>query len=200
MIEMSSETNPLENEITVRVAELRDAEGVAAIYAPIVRDTAISFETEPPSPQEMAARIEATLPTHPWLVAQRDGNVLGYVYASKHIERSAYRWSVNVTAYLAETARGRGLGRKLYGVLIPILQAQGFRSAFAGIALPNEASVGLHEALGFRPLGVYQSVGFKLGAWRDVGWWRRSLNETEGPPDEPIAFASLSPSAWASAL
>jgi L-amino acid N-acyltransferase YncA len=193
---MSSQGYRVTGEITIRVADLRDAEAVAAIYAPIVRDTAISFETEPPSPEEMAARIEATLPTHPWLVAERDDAVLGYAHASRHAERGAYRWSVNVTAYLTETARGKGLGRRLYGMLIPILQAQGFRSAFAGIALPNDASVGLHEAVGFRPLGVYQNVGFKLGTWRDVGWWRRSLNDADGPPAEPIAFAALGLSPW----
>jgi phosphinothricin acetyltransferase len=139
----------------------------------------------------MAARIEATLPTHPWLVAVRDGVVVGYAYASEHAQRAAYRWSVNVSAYLAETARGQGVGRRLYGMLIPTLRAQGFRSAFAGIALPNAASVGLHEAVGFEPLGVYKQVGFKLGQWRDVGYWRLSLTNAEGAPAEPTPFAAF---------
>jgi L-amino acid N-acyltransferase YncA len=177
--------------VSVRVAEPGDAEAIAAIYAPIVRHTAISFETEPPTPEVMAARIEATLPTHPWLVAVRDGEVVGYAYASEHAQRGAYRWSVNVSAYLAQTARGQGVGRGLYGVLIPTLQAQGFRSAFAGIALPNDASIGLHEAVGFEPLGVYKEVGFKLGQWRDVGYWRLSLTEAQGAPAEPTPFAAF---------
>jgi len=178
-------------DISVRVAEPGDAEAIAAIYAPIVRHTAISFETEPPTPEVMAARIEATSPTHPWLVAVRDGAVVGYAYASEHAQRGAYRWSVNVSAYLAETARGQGVGRRLYGALIPMLRAQGFRSAFAGIALPNAASVGLHEAVGFEPLGVYKEVGFKLGQWRDVGYWRLSLTEAQGAPADPTPFAAF---------
>jgi L-amino acid N-acyltransferase YncA len=180
-------------DITIRVAEPGDADAVAAIYAPIVRETAISFETEPPSSDEMAARIETTLATHPWLVAERGGEVVGYAYGSQHQQRAAYRWSVNVTAYIDATARRAGVGRALYGSLIPILRAQGFRSAFAGITLPNEASVGLHEAVGFTPLGVYHHVGFKLGAWRDVGWWRLALSESHGAPDEPTDFAHFHP-------
>ncbi len=179
------------DDITIRVAERDDADAIAAIYAPIVRETVISFETEPPSAQEMAGRIAATLPLHPWLVAVRAGQVVGYAYAGPHQQRAAYRWSVNVTAYIDAGARRAGVGRRLYGGLIPILRAQGFRSAFAGIALPNEASVGLHEAVGFRPLGVYEDVGFKLGAWRDVGWWRLALSEADGPPAEPVPFAQF---------
>jgi L-amino acid N-acyltransferase YncA len=178
-------------DIILRVAELSDAEAIAAIYAPIVRETAISFETEPPSVDVLAARIQATLPSHPWLVAVRAGEVVGYAYASQHAQRGAYRWSVNVTAYLAETARGQGVGRRLYDALIPILKAQGFRSAFAGIALPNDASIGLHEAVGFERLGVYKDVGFKLGQWRDVGYWRLSLTEAESAPAEPESFAAF---------
>jgi L-amino acid N-acyltransferase YncA len=176
-------------DITIRVAGPGDADAVAAIYAPIVRETAISFETEPPSADEMATRIETTLATHPWLVAVRGDKVVGYAYGGQHQQRAAYRWSVNVTAYIDAAARRAGVGRTLYGRLLPILRAQGFRSAFAGITLPNEASVGLHEAVGFTPLGVYHHVGFKLGAWRDVGWWRLALSESHGAPVEPNDFA-----------
>jgi len=175
-------------DISLRIAAPGDAWAIAAIYAPIVRETAISFETEPPSPEVMAARIEGVLKSHPWLVAVRAGEVVGYAYAGEHAQRAAYRWSVNVTAYLAEAARRQGVGRKLYGALIPMLRAQGFRSAFAGIALPNAASVGLHEAAGFQPLGVYRDVGFKLGRWHDVGYWRLALREDDGPPIEPAPF------------
>ena len=175
----------------VRVAERRDAEAIAAIYTPIVRETAISFETDPPTAAIMADRIETTLRRHPWLVAETSGEVVGYVYASEHRQRAAYRWSVDVTAYVSQDARGQGLGRRMYGVLIDTLRAQGFRSAFAGIALPNPASVALHESVGFTALGVYKDVGFKLGRWHDVGWWRLALSTGDHNPAEPIAFARL---------
>jgi L-amino acid N-acyltransferase YncA len=177
--------------INLRPAEQRDSEQIAAIYAPIVRDTFISFEIEPPSAEIMAGRIESIQRQHPWLVATAEDEVLGYAYASEHRQRAAYRWSVDVTAYVAEAARGRGVGRRLYGGLIPMLRAQGFRGAFAGIALPNDASVGLHEAVGFRALGIYKDVGFKLGAWRDVGWWRLGLSNDDTPPAEPTSFRQL---------
>ena len=177
--------------IDLRPAERGDADAMAAIYAPIVRDTFISFETEPPSSLAMAERIEATQRRHPWLVATAGDEVLGYAYASEHRQRAAYRWSVDVTAYVAETARGKGVGRRLYSSLIPILRTQGFRGAFAGIALPNDASVGLHEAVGFRALGVYKEVGFKLDAWRDVGWWRLELSNDAAQPSEPTHFSQL---------
>jgi phosphinothricin acetyltransferase len=175
---------------TVRPAEPADAVAVNAIYSPIVRDTAISFEVDAPSKQVMAGRIESTLVRYPWLVAERQGDLIGYAYAGEHRQRAAYRWSVDVTAYVAETARGSGVGRGLYTLLVEILRAQGFRAAFAGITLPNAASVALHESVGFEPLAIYREVGFKLGTWRDVGWWRLSLSASEGPPAEPVAFAA----------
>lgn len=180
-----------DSKIGLRPAEPRDAEAIAEIYAPIVRDTAISFETEPPSAAVMAERIESTLQQRPWLVATDGDEVLGYAYASEHRQRAAYRWSVDVTAYIAQSARRRGIGRRLYGALIPMLRMQGFRSAFAGIALPNDASVGLHEAVGFEPLGVYRDVGFKLEAWRDVGWWSLRLADDAASPSEPMSFREV---------
>ena len=177
--------------IEIRTARAFDAPAIAAIYAPIVRSTAISFETEPPSSDVMARRIAGTLSTHPWLVAERDNEVLGYAYAGKHRERAAYRWSVDISAYVREDMRRMGIGRAMYERLVAILRAQGFRSAFAGIALPNPASIALHEAVGFRPLGVYRDVGFKLGRWHDVGWWRLALSESELPPEEPRPFVPL---------
>jgi L-amino acid N-acyltransferase YncA len=177
--------------IKVRAAERRDAGAVAAIYAPVVRETAISFETDPPTPEIMADRIETTLQRYPWLVAEREGEVVGYVYGSEHRQRAAYRWSVDVTAYVADGARRQRVGQKMYGALINLLRAQGFRSAFAGIALPNPASVALHESVGFEALGVYRDVGFKLGRWHDVGWWRLGLSTGGNVPAEPTAFAAL---------
>lgn len=176
--------------IELRIAEPTDGASCAEIYRPIVEETWISFETEAPSPAEMSRRIEATLLRFPWLVATEAGDVLGYVYASSHRERAAYRWSVDVTAYLAQSARGKGLGRRLYRSLLAILQRQGFRSAFAGIALPNAASEGLHRAVGFERLGVYEDVGYKLGDWRSVGWWRLGLSNDRGEPNEPLPFAA----------
>ena len=181
------------SEPKIRIATASDAETVAAIYAPIVRDTTISFEVDAPTPDEMAHRIIATLPIYPWLVAERDGQVIGYAYASRHRDRAAYRWSVDVSAYVDERARRRGVGRALYEKLIAILKRQGFHAAFAGIALPNAPSVGLHEAVGFQRVGIYKDVGFKHGQWRDVGWWRLALSEDTGAPAEPTAFADIAP-------
>ena len=177
--------------LRLRIAEPADAAAFAAIYGPIVRDTAISFETEAPTAEVMEGRVRKLLQTHPWLAAERDGNVLGYCHAGPHRERAAYRWSVDVTPYVHQDARGQGVGRALYQALIAILKLQGFRSAFAGIALPNPGSIGLHEALGFELLGVYRDVGFKHGRWRDVGWWRLGLSDGEGPPGEPIPFETI---------
>jgi phosphinothricin acetyltransferase len=177
--------------VIVRVATPEDAEACRAIYAPVVVDTAISFETEPPDAAEMAARIARTLQTHPWLVAEADGEVLGYAYASPHRDRAAYRWSVDVTAYVAEAARSRGVGRALYKRLIRVLRLQGFAAAFGGITLPNPASVALHEAVGFKPVGVYPHVGYKHGRWRDTGWWGLVLDPSEAEPQEPTPFAAL---------
>lgn len=172
----------------VRVATEADARAVAAIYAPYVTDTAISFEERPPSPAEMAERMAATLETHPFLVHDDGQGVVGYAYAGAHASRPAYRWSCNVSVYVAPGHTRRGIGRALYADLLAILKAQGFHSVFAGVALPNTASVGLHEAMGFAHLGTYREVGFKNGRWHDVGWWRLAL--AEGPPAaDPIPFA-----------
>src|SRR5579859_1264647 len=175
----------------IRIASVSDADALAAIYAPIVRDTAISFETEPPTADEMARRVAVTLQTHPWLVAERQGKVIGYAYASRHRDRAAYRWSADVSAYVDASARRCGVGRALYKRLFVLLQGQGFHAAFAGIALPNSASVALHEGAGFKPVGIYKEVGFKQGQWHDVGWWRLGLSSDTGPPAEPIVFAAL---------
>ena len=175
----------------IRIARAEDGAGVAAIYDPIVRDTAISFEVVPPGEAEMRRRIGATLATHPWLVCGEVNHVRGYAYASRHAERAAYRWSADVTVYVHADSRGRGVGGALYTALLEILVAQGFRRAYAGITLPNAASVGLHEAHGFARIGVYPGVGWKLGAWRDVGWWGRALAPEPETPPEPECFEAL---------
>ena len=164
---------------------------MAAIYRPVVEDTAISFETTAPGRQEMARRVVETLQSYPWLVCERDGRIAGYAYATRHRVRAAYQWSVDTSVYIDEADRRSGVGRGLYLSLFAILAAQGYFNAFAGIALPNPGSVALHEAMGFEKLGVYHNVGFKLGEWRDVGWWQLMLRSHEAVPHEPLALDSV---------
>ena len=175
--------------MNLRIASRDDAAAIHAIYAPIVAATVISFELEAPSIDEMRRRIARTLERFTWLVSEDEsGRVDGYVYAGQHRERAAYQWSVDVTAYVREDRRGRGIGKALYARLFDDLVALGYHQAFAGIALPNAASVALHEAVGFNHLGIYRDVGYKLGAWHDVGWWQRALQPAT-PPRAPGAPA-----------
>lgn len=175
----------------LRLARPSDGELVAAIYRPAVEAAAISFETTAPDGAEMASRIADTLRSHPWLVCAVGGRIAGYAYATSHRVRGAYRWSVDTSVYVDEAHRRQGVGRGLYASLFAILAAQGFFSAYAGIALPNPGSVGLHESVGFEPIGVYRRVGFKLGRWHDVGWWQMALREHEASPADPVDVAAL---------
>jgi L-amino acid N-acyltransferase YncA len=175
----------------IRMATPRDAAGIHAIYAPVVRDTIISFELEPPTESQLAQRIAATLRKYPWLVFEDAEGIAGYAYAAEHRERLAYQWSVDVSCYVHPRARRRGVGNALYQALLRVLRVQGFCNAFAGIALPNDASVALHEGVGFTPLGRYRNVGFKLGAWRDSGWWQCAFGELPAEPDAPRALNEL---------
>ncbi len=185
----------------IRLATERDAEQIAAIYAPNVTDTIISFEFEPPTADEMRRRIEVTLQRYPWLVCERQGRVLGYAYAAAHSSRAAYQWSVDVSVYVHEEARRTGVGRALYASLFAALELQGFYNAYAGATLPNPASVGLHEAMGFRSVGVYREVGYKMGAWHDVVWWHLPLRERVADPDPPADLPSvLGSGEWDAAL
>ena len=167
--------------LTVRAATTADAAAIADIYAPYVLETVVSFEEIPPTPAEFEARMLST-PRLPWLVAVRGDSVVGYCYASPHKTRASYRWSADVSVYVAPDERGHGVGRLLYGELLPLVRSLGYVSVFAGIALPNEASVGFHEAFGLTPVGVYRNVGFKHNKWRDVGWWQLTFAD---PPDQP---------------
>ena len=175
----------------IRLAGAADAEAIAAIYRPVVESTAISFETVAPGGDEIARRLAATLATHPWLVCEIGGRMAGYAYATTHRVRAAYQWSVDTSVYVDAAFRRSGVGRGLYRSLFAILAAQGFFNAFAGIALPNAASVALHEAVGFEPLGVYRRVGFKLSAWHDVGWWQLALRAHDASPDAPLPLAAM---------
>jgi phosphinothricin acetyltransferase len=177
--------------IAIRAATSKDARQVLDIYAPFCTDSAVSFEVEAPALDEMRRRIDRTLARFPWLVAERERQVLGFAYASEHRERAAYRWAVDATVYVKAGDRRAGVGRRLYTELFAILSRQGYINVFAGIALPNPASVGLHESLGFVLIGVYRAVGYKLGGWHDVGWWQLVLRAAPARPDEPVPFAQI---------
>jgi L-amino acid N-acyltransferase YncA len=179
----------------IRVAEDRDAQAIAEIYAPAITDAVISFELTPPDAREMLRRIVAIQRQYPWLVYEESKTVLGYVYASVHNERAAYRWSVDVTAYIRHDAHRRSIGRALYTALFEILVLQGYRTACAGVTLPNIASVQMHTAMGFKEVGVYHDVGYKFGEWHDVGWYERALAEHVLEPPEPVPFPELAGSA-----
>lgn len=174
--------------MTIRSADPdRDAAACVAIYAPFVESGATSFEEEPPAVATFAARIAEAQERFPWLVAERDGRVVGYAYACPHRSRPAYRWAVETSVYIAAEERGRGHGRALYDELTDRLRRQRFHVACAGITLPNAASIALHEAVGFVPVGVYRRIGWKEGAWRDVGWWQLELQPAGvDSPQEPL--------------
>jgi phosphinothricin acetyltransferase len=184
----------------IHLATPDDAEQVQAVYAPYCH-TPISFESEPPSVEEMRGRLVKVLGQYPWLICENDGAVLGYAYATQHRERAAYRWSVDTAIYVRQGRQRRGVGRALYTSLLAVLPLQGFVNAYAGVTLPNPASVGLHEAVGFRSVGVYRQVGFKCGAWHDVAWFQRPL---QPPPGEPLTPKRLEEvrhtAAWQDAL
>ncbi|MGH2869686.1 MAG: arsinothricin resistance N-acetyltransferase ArsN1 family B [Solirubrobacteraceae bacterium] len=164
-----------------------DATACAAIYAPSVLEGVASLEERAPTPEEMGARIKTTSAAYPWLVAELEGKPVGYACATEHRGRSAYRWSADTTVYISPTHHRRGVGRALYQALFELLAGQGLYVACAGITLPNDASVGLHEAMGFELVGVYRAIGYKHGRWLSVGWWQAQLREPRAGvvPAEP---------------
>ncbi len=173
--------------LIVREAGVEDAAACALIYEPYVTGTEITFELEPPSAEEMAARIEAATRTHAWLVLVDDGRVAGYAYGGQFNPRAAYRWTCEVSVYLEIGRRRTGGGRVLYETLLARLAERGYRSAVAGMTLPNDASVGLHRATGFELVGTFRRVGFKLGAWHDVAWMQRMIGPRSfEQPAEPL--------------
>ncbi len=176
----------------VRLAEPEtDAAAVAEIYRPAVETSLASFEEHAPTSAEMAERMRATLERTPWLVADQDGTVVGYAYAGPHHQRPGYRWSVNISVYVAPEHAGRGVGRRLYEKLLALLRRQGFVNVYAGITLPNPASIALHEAIGLRRIAIYEGVGFKHGGWHDVAWYHLRLAVPAGVPSEPIPLPQL---------
>lgn len=168
--------------VRVRRAQPEDGAACLEVYAPYVMHTHISFELTPPTAAELTQRLTAASELGPWLAAEVDDVLVGYAYASRFRVRPAYDWSVEVSVYVGSGAHRRGVGRALYQVLLAGLALQGYHSALAGIALPNDASVALHEALGFAPVGVFSQVGFKHGRWWDVGFWRVALGNSEAAP------------------
>lgn len=165
----------------IRPATERDAAALLAIYRPFVESTAVSFETVSPTVEEFAARIAKVSAGWRWLVAEQGGRCVGYAYASAHRERSAYRWSVEVSAYVGPAHHRQGVGRALYQHLLGDLAETGFCNAYAGITLPNEGSLALHHSVGFESIGVFKSVGRKFGQWHDVAWLHRRLRDA--PPE-----------------
>jgi L-amino acid N-acyltransferase YncA len=164
-------------DLNLRNATPADTEALLAIYRPFVTETTVSFEVVPPSADEFRGRIEKALSGWVWLVVDVDGAPVGYAYGSQHRAREAYKWSVEVSAYIHPAHQGQGLGRKLYKALLPRLAEVGYCNAYAGITLPNEASVGFHRAMGFQYIGVFKSVGWKFGQWHDVGWYHLPLRD-----------------------
>lgn len=176
----------------IRLVTAADAAAIADIYAPYVTGSTVSFEAEPPGAAEMAARITSGGALYPWLVCEgADGGIAGYASASAFRARHAYRFAVETSVYVAQGAHGRGIGRRLYETMLPLLEAQGFTQAIAAVTLPNDASVALHERLGFARAGTYERVGYKLGEWLSVGLWQRPLAPLGEDPAEPRLFASF---------
>ena len=176
---------------TIRLAAESDAAAIREIYAPIVRDTHISFEQVAPSTDEIAARIGGTLAQYPWLACELGGKLAGYAYASPFRSRAAYQWTTETTVYVHPGFQRRGLARGLYASLLAILRAQRYVTAVGVIALPNPASIRMHEAAGFRKIGVFQHVGHKNGAWRDTGWWQLDLRDPPANPAPPTPLPQL---------
>ncbi len=168
-----------------------NVEAIRAIYAPFITDSATSFEAVVPDVAEMESRIEAYAVTHPWLVFERAGAVIGYAYASPHRARKAYQWSAEVSVYVNSSAHRRGVGRALYTALFELLRRQQYVNAFAGITLPNPSSMGLHQSLGFVPVGVFKQIGFKFNQWHDVGWLHLCLRDDPRPAADPLTTAGL---------
>lgn len=161
--------------IEIRNAQVEDAANLVAIYAPYVEKTAITFETQVPAVEDFANRIEKTLKKFPYLVAVEEGQIVGYAYASTYYARAAYDWTVEMSVYVQKEARGKGIGTLLYNALEEELTARGFKNFLACIALPNLASIALHEKRGYQQVAHFKKVGYKFGTWHDIVWLQKSL-------------------------
>ena len=176
---------------SIRKATASDSTAILHIYAPYIENTSFTFETEVPSTEAFAERIESYLENWPWLVCEIDGAIAGYAYASKYRERTGYQWCVECSVYVHDDFMRHGVARALYTALIEIVKLQEYRNLYAVINLPNERSVALHESMGFRHVADYKNVGYKLGRWKTVGWWELQLNEYSMEPAPPVKFKEL---------
>ena len=177
--------------LTLRVATPADAGAILKIYAPYINNTSFTFETEIPSVEAFAERINSYLINWPWLVCEIDGMIAGYAYATRYRERVAYQWCTESSIYIHDDFQKAGIGKALYGALFAILEKQGFNNVYAVINLPNEKSVSFHEGMGFTYFATYEQVGYKLGKWKNVGWWRLTVNDFGMEPAAPVRFADL---------
>lgn len=175
----------------IRLASPTDAVAILAIYAPYIRNTSLTFETGVPPVADFANRIRSYMEYFPWLVYEEQGQVRGYAYASRYREREAYQWSVECSVYIHDDHHRSGIAGKLYSALFDLLKAQGFTTVYAVINLPNDPSVAFHESMGFRYFATYEKVGYKLGKWKNVGWWQLQLNDYIMEPPAPIHFSQL---------
>lgn len=175
----------------IRLAQTSDAREMLNIYAPFVANTSITFETEIPNLASFEQRISHYLDFCPWVVCEINGTIAGYAYAARHRERTAYQWSVECSVYIHDSYMRHRAATALYDALFAILQRQGFRNIYAVINLPNDRSVALHERMGFTYFATYEQVGYKLGQWKNVGWWRLILNEFGADPEAPVPFSTL---------
>ena len=182
--------------VQFRIATAEDAASLLGIYAPYITATAISFETTVPSIEEFGQRIEKCLVKFPWIVCEIDGRLAGYAYASVHREREAYQWTCECSVYVSDGYQGRGIAMMLYETLLKILEMQGLVNVYAGITLPNEASVKLHEKCGFVFFALYDNIGFKLGKWQKVGWWKRQLHNYTLGHAPPLKFSEMDRSSY----
>jgi phosphinothricin acetyltransferase len=182
----------------IRLAQPADAGGILNIYAPYISDTSFTFESEVPSVMAFSDRITSYLTNWPWLVCEIDGRIAGYAYGSRYRERAGYQWCVECSVYIHDDFQGMGIAKALYTALFAILQQQGYRNVYAVINLPNEKSVRLHESCGFKWFATYENVGYKLGRWKNVGWWQLTINEYSHEPPPPVKFSAIDAGSLAS--
>jgi phosphinothricin acetyltransferase len=175
----------------IRLATPHDAGAILDIYAPYIITTSFTFESEVPSEKDFAERIKTYLLNWPWLVYEQEGKIAGYAYGSKYRERVGYHWCVECSVYIHDDYQGKGIAKILYKALFELLQQQGYRNVYAVINLPNEKSVKLHESCGYKWFANYENVGYKLGEWKTVGWWKLIINEYGKDPLPPVPFADL---------
>jgi phosphinothricin acetyltransferase len=175
----------------IRLATPGDARSILDIYAPFIEQTSYTFETETPTVEAFAERIQTYLFNWPWLVSEIDGMIVGYAYATRHRERTAYQWCVEASVYIHNDFHRKGIAHALYTALFEILRRQGFNNVYAVINLPNDRSVAFHESCGFEYFATYEKVGYKLGKWKNVGWWKLKVNEYGDQPSAPVSFSKL---------